>query len=623
MATIREKVRQLIDQIDNARAAGSVTNRMLASVLNYFFGDKDVFEELDNKADKKDVYTKTETDTRLAGKADKTDVYTKTETDAKLASKADKNSVYTKTETDAKFANKADKKDVYTKTETDAKLANKADKKDVYTKTETDAKLANKADKKDVYTKTETDAKLANKAGTDVYRQIADVDADRRAAPFGKIISEQIDIEEESYGGDILEDQICYSTVLSTFVYKEFGTTKYYANWPTKKHYIGADGYPYLGKQFYCHDEDKMYVFDGAKLKAVQIPAVVAFSELWDADIDITMGSVADEREYPEYEVFFSTVHNRFVYKADDGKFYDNWSTRHLYIDQTNENNGPRSDVMYFALDLGNLYIYDFETSGTLKLINEDLTGFLNKNDHALTQFITAGREATVVDYTSIFENNLGEISKMHWMYFIHMQQKVVGIMDVQVSYAGNNGKIRITERLRTRALLSNDKKSIAWGMNMIWDENHEYTRFILSYNDMSQEIRAGEWTAWYEEPKITAAEKLKIANTYTKDEVDSRITNIERCTATADEDIDIVAGRTYVIWAQRTPSGGTMNFSKNVKAVTTVILKKAEGLIKMKVDGSTITRGIPTASGDYKLEFYTYGDGYMNLVWTKLEVFS
>jgi|GEM_PF-2706098 len=69
MATIREKVRQLIDQIDNARAAGSVTNRMLASVLNYFFGDKDVFEELDNKADKKDVYTKKNVDALLADKA--------------------------------------------------------------------------------------------------------------------------------------------------------------------------------------------------------------------------------------------------------------------------------------------------------------------------------------------------------------------------------------------------------------------------------------------------------------------------------------------------------------------------------------------------------------------------
>ena len=596
MATIREKVRQLIDQIDNARAAGSVTNRMLASVLNYFFGDKDVFEELDNKADKKDVYTKTETDTKLADKADKNSVYTKTETDTKLASKADKNSVYTKTETDTKLANKADK----------ASTLAGYGIGDAYTKRNVDALLADKADNKDVY------------------RQIADVDADRRAAPFGKIIKEQIDTEKASYGGDILEDQICYSTVLSTFVYKEFGTTKYYANWQTKKHYIGADGYPYLGKQFYCHDEGKMYYFDGMKLKAVQIPAVVAFSKPWDADIDITMGSVADEREYPEYEVVFSRVHNRFVYKADDGKFYANWSTRYLYVDQTSgiDGDGPRTDVLYYELSYGNLYMYDYETSGTLKLINEDLTGFLKKNDHALTEFITAGREATVVDYTSIFKGAAGEISKMHWMYFIHIQQKVVGIMDVQVSYAGSPSHIRITERLRTRALLSKDKKSIDWQPIGVWNEDHEYTRFILSYDDMSKEISAGEWTAWYEEPKLTIAEKKKIGNTYTKAEVDSRITNIERCTATADEDIDIVAGRTYVIWAQRTPSGGSMNFIRDVKAVTTVILKKAEGLIKMKVGGATVSRGIPTAAGDYKLELYTYGDGYMHLVWTKLEAF-
>lgn len=495
MATIREKVRQLIDQIDNARAAGSVTNRMLASVLNYFFGDKDVFEELDNKADKKDVYTKTETDT-------------------KLDNKADKNSVYTKTETDAKLANKADKTNVYTKTETDTNLDKKADKA---------SSLAGYGIK-DAYTKKNVDALLANKADKDVYRQIADVDADRRAAPFGKIIKEQIDTEEESYGGDILEDQICYSTVLSTFVYKEFGTNKYYANWPTKKHYTDANGYPYLGKQFYCHDENKMYYFDGVKLKAVQIPAVVAFSELWDADIDIIMGSVADEDEYPECEVVFSTVHNRFVYKADDGKFYDNWSTRYLYVDYLPDdylNNYPRRDVMYFAHNLSRLYIYDYEMSNTLMPINEDLSGFLDKNDHALTEFIMAGQEATVVDYANIFGGNISEISKMHWMYFIQMQQTVVGFMEVQVSYAGNASRIRITERLRTRALLSEDKKSIVWQPSLEWKEDHEYTRFILSYNDMSQEIKAGEWTAWYEAPKLTIAEKQKIGNVYTKTEVD------------------------------------------------------------------------------------------------------
>ena len=601
MATIREKVRQLIDQIDNARAAGSVTNRMLASVLNYFFGDKDVFEELDNKADKEDVYTKTETDTKLTDKADKKDVYTKTETDTRLAGKADKTDVYTRAQTNTLLE------------ELDRMVANKADR----------ASTLAGYGIGDAYTKRNVDALLTNKAGTDVYRQIADVDADRRAAPFGKIISEQIDTEEESYGGDVNEDQICYSTVLSTFVYKEFGSTKYYANWSTKKHYIGADGYPYFGKQFYCHDEDKMYYFDGMKLKAVQIPAVVSFSGLWDADIKITMGSVADEREYPEYEVVFSTVHNRFVYKADDGKFYDNWSTRYLYIDQTSENNEPRSDVMYFAHGEGNLYIYDFEVSGTLKLINEDLSDYLKKNDHALTEFITAGREATVVDYASIFNGAAGEISKMHWMYFIRIKETVVGIMDVQVSYAGNASRIRITERLRTRALLSNDKKSIAWAMNEIWDENHEYTRFILSYNDMSQEIRAGEWTAWYEEPKITAAEKLKIGNVYTKKEVDRLVNNVEFCQAGTDENVDLVPGRTYVIYTQRTSTGGTIKAVKGSDAITTVFLKKAEGGINMKIDGSTITRGIPTAAGDYELKIITYAKGYMNLIWTKLEMFG
>lgn len=478
------------------------------------------------------VYTKTETDALfeevdrvVANKADKKDVYTKTETDTKLTGKADKNSVYTKTETDTKLANKADKKDVYTKTETDTKLADKADKNRVYTKEETDTILTGKADKISIYTKTKVDALLADKAGTDVYKQIADVDADRRAAPFGKIIKEQIDTEEESYGGDILEDQICYSTVLSTFVYKEFGTTKYYANWPTKKHYIDANGYPYFGKQFYCHDEDKMYVFDGMKLKAVQIPAVVSFFDVVDDDIDIIMGSVAEEDEFPEYEIVFSTAHNRFVYRTKDGKFYDNWSTRYLYVNSGGlgavTETTPRTDVLYFALDASKLYMYDYELSSELMPINEDLSGFLDKNDHALTKFIMAGQEATVVDYANIFSDNTAEISKMHWMYFIRMQQTVVGFMEVQVSYAGNASSIRITERLRTRALLSKDKKSITWQPTLEWNEDHEYTRFILSYNDMSQDIKAGEWTAWYEVPKLTIAEKQKIGNVYTKTEVD------------------------------------------------------------------------------------------------------
>ena len=104
-----------------------------------------------NKADKSSVYTKGETDDKLALKADKADTYTKSGVDTKLAAKADKETVYTKTETDSKLATKADASTVYTKTDVDDKLATKADKAttlagygitDAYTKEETDAKVS-------------------------------------------------------------------------------------------------------------------------------------------------------------------------------------------------------------------------------------------------------------------------------------------------------------------------------------------------------------------------------------------------------------------------------------------------------------------------------------------------
>ena len=65
--------------------------------------------------------------------------------------------MYSKTETDNKLADKANAADVYSKTETDNKLADKANATDVYSKTETDAQLADKANAADVYSKTEAD----------------------------------------------------------------------------------------------------------------------------------------------------------------------------------------------------------------------------------------------------------------------------------------------------------------------------------------------------------------------------------------------------------------------------------------------------------------------------------
>ena len=116
---------------------------------------------VDAKANAADVYSKTETDTKLADKANAADVYSKTETDTKLADKANAADVYSKTETDAKLGDKANAADVYSKTETDTKLADKANAADVYSKTETDTKLADKANTADVYSKTDADAKFA------------------------------------------------------------------------------------------------------------------------------------------------------------------------------------------------------------------------------------------------------------------------------------------------------------------------------------------------------------------------------------------------------------------------------------------------------------------------------
>ena len=56
------------------------------------------------KANAADVYSKTDTDTKLADKANAADVYSKTDTDTKLADKANTADVYSKTDADAKFA---------------------------------------------------------------------------------------------------------------------------------------------------------------------------------------------------------------------------------------------------------------------------------------------------------------------------------------------------------------------------------------------------------------------------------------------------------------------------------------------------------------------------------------
>jgi len=127
-----------------------------------------VHDELDEKANASDVYTKTESDSKLDAKADKQaledlkkevkdneegigelDVYTKTESDSKLNVKANASDVYTKTESDSKLNAKANVADVYSKTETDNKFALKADNSVVSAHTKRLDHLDNRVNKLD------------------------------------------------------------------------------------------------------------------------------------------------------------------------------------------------------------------------------------------------------------------------------------------------------------------------------------------------------------------------------------------------------------------------------------------------------------------------------------------
>lgn len=75
-------------------------------------------EALSDKADKVDVYTKGEVDTRLDSKANASEVYTKSETDGLLGDKANASEVYTKAETNTLLDNKANVSDLASKQNT-------------------------------------------------------------------------------------------------------------------------------------------------------------------------------------------------------------------------------------------------------------------------------------------------------------------------------------------------------------------------------------------------------------------------------------------------------------------------------------------------------------------------
>lgn len=120
------------------------------------------------------ISTKADT-SALAQKADAADVYTKSESDNKVAdlkSWTDENKL-NKSDYDTFVANTGVAiENVYTKSETDAKLATKANAANIYTRATIDNKLetkadtsalAQKADAANVYTKTESDATYVKK----------------------------------------------------------------------------------------------------------------------------------------------------------------------------------------------------------------------------------------------------------------------------------------------------------------------------------------------------------------------------------------------------------------------------------------------------------------------------
>ena len=131
----------------------------VVGVPSYTAGEIDAL--LDDKADKADVYTKTEIDTQqtaqdteIAKKADKSDTYTKAETyntseiDDKLDDKADTATTYTKIEVDAQQKVQDDKIEDNT-TAIDVNTTNidkKADKEDTYTKDEINSIVADLED---------------------------------------------------------------------------------------------------------------------------------------------------------------------------------------------------------------------------------------------------------------------------------------------------------------------------------------------------------------------------------------------------------------------------------------------------------------------------------------------
>ena len=117
ITSVSDQVEENHNSIENVREEHyNLVSDVKKFVEDYNKFADDTNKELDDKANASEVYTKTESDSKLEAKADKTALEAKadkTELVAKadkteLANKADKNNVYSKSDADQRFALKAD-----------------------------------------------------------------------------------------------------------------------------------------------------------------------------------------------------------------------------------------------------------------------------------------------------------------------------------------------------------------------------------------------------------------------------------------------------------------------------------------------------------------------------------
>ena len=161
---------------DRAAADKTLQSNIDTEATDRKNADKTIQQAVDAKANAADVYSKTETDTKLADKANAADVYSKTETDAKLADKANAADVYSKTDTDTKLADKANVADVYSKADADTTFATKTE----VSKADTDLqKSIDEEARKRKYSVTNLEKADANEAAA---REAADTQLDSRTS---------------------------------------------------------------------------------------------------------------------------------------------------------------------------------------------------------------------------------------------------------------------------------------------------------------------------------------------------------------------------------------------------------------------------------------------------------